>query len=819
MRVTFCLLLALGGCVRWDPEICADGMACASGTVCVTVQGTSGPQDHCLDRSQLCDPAMPQCTLENGTIGSCLEGGCLPMGCGNLRLDPGEACDDGNQAPGDGCSGDCRSTEVCSNGQIDPINGEECDDGNGFSHDGCTSTCQRETPRWTELGIGYPARRAGQAMAFDAARGEAVMFGGVGDLGFDDTWTWDGSGWHERHPISNPSARTAHVMAYDASRQRVVLFGGSGTVHTLDDLGDTWEWDGTSWTIRQPMASPPVRYAAALAYDARRRRTVLFGGRSGLAVAMKVDTWEWDGTTWTRGPDGPSRSGHAMAYDAVRGVIVLFGGQSGNLGQPSNETWTYDGSRWSLVDVSAPPTARKRASLAFVPSLGRVVLTGGVDAVDQPLDDTWSWDGQAWTRLTSLPFGISATAMATDLERDDIVMFGGAADVGSIDTTLAWNQDWRIVEAKPIDPSSRIASAFDTVRRAVVVVETTDVKARTWELRDAWRLCPDGSATLPSRTFHALAYDEARQVTVLFGGLDPVGGMPLDDTWTWNGTDWMPTTPLARPPARSLHALAPDDARGRVVLFGGIGSTSKLDDTWLWDGATWTRAMPAHAPSPRSAHAMAYDPIRRRVVLFGGSAEFGTTLGDTWEWDGTDWTEIHALSSPTPRSDAALAWNPDRRRLVLAAGNSSGSYLADAFEWDGVTWSPISVESGPSRRDRHVLATDPAGTGVVLFGGEFTSVVMSTDFGDTWRLRWSGTGAEPRCGHDGTGCASLECWPVCAPACSPGLICDPALPHCGDGACGAVEDCFTCPADCGACPTTCGDARCDPGETCAADCP
>ena len=34
---------------------------------CVTVQGTSGPQDHCLDRSQLCDPAMPQCTLENGT--------------------------------------------------------------------------------------------------------------------------------------------------------------------------------------------------------------------------------------------------------------------------------------------------------------------------------------------------------------------------------------------------------------------------------------------------------------------------------------------------------------------------------------------------------------------------------------------------------------------------------------------------------------------------------------------------------------------------------------------------------------------------------
>ncbi len=28
--------------------------------------------------------------------------------CGNERLGPGEECDDGNEADGDGCSGDCR---------------------------------------------------------------------------------------------------------------------------------------------------------------------------------------------------------------------------------------------------------------------------------------------------------------------------------------------------------------------------------------------------------------------------------------------------------------------------------------------------------------------------------------------------------------------------------------------------------------------------------------------------------------------------------------------------------------------------------------
>ncbi len=45
--------------------------------------------------------------------------------CGDGVRDPGEACDDGNTAGGDGCSADCRSTEVCGNGVVDP--GEECD--------------------------------------------------------------------------------------------------------------------------------------------------------------------------------------------------------------------------------------------------------------------------------------------------------------------------------------------------------------------------------------------------------------------------------------------------------------------------------------------------------------------------------------------------------------------------------------------------------------------------------------------------------------------------------------------------------------------
>ncbi|HEB53564.1 MAG TPA: hypothetical protein ENI87_09965, partial [bacterium] len=56
---------------------------------------------------------------------------------------------------------------------------------------------------------------------------------------------------------------------------------------------------------------------------------VFFGGYDGSTLA---ETWEWDGTDWTlrTGIGSPgARSHHAMVYDSVRQVVVLFGGLNG----------------------------------------------------------------------------------------------------------------------------------------------------------------------------------------------------------------------------------------------------------------------------------------------------------------------------------------------------------------------------------------------------------------------------------------------------------------------------------------------------------
>ncbi len=75
--------------------------------------------------------------------------------CGNSELEPGEFCDDGNTADGDGCSGDCTTVDsnydcstvgqdcvkvvICGDGVLE--GDEACDDKNTKDGDGCSADC------------------------------------------------------------------------------------------------------------------------------------------------------------------------------------------------------------------------------------------------------------------------------------------------------------------------------------------------------------------------------------------------------------------------------------------------------------------------------------------------------------------------------------------------------------------------------------------------------------------------------------------------------------------------------------------------------
>lgn len=55
-----------------------------------------------------------------------------------------------------------------------------------------------------------------------------------------DTWVWDGTAWAQVSPLVSPAARHDAEAAYDASKGQFILFGGTDRVGFV--FGDTWAW-------------------------------------------------------------------------------------------------------------------------------------------------------------------------------------------------------------------------------------------------------------------------------------------------------------------------------------------------------------------------------------------------------------------------------------------------------------------------------------------------------------------------------------------------------------------------------------------------
>jgi hypothetical protein len=285
-----------------------------------------------------------------------------------------------------------------------------------------------------------PIRRTEHAMAYDSARQRVVVFGGLASSYptswyiSNETWEWDGLTWAQRAPAATPPARMAHAMAYDTGRQRIVLFGGFSTVGQ-SALGDTWEWDGTTWTQCFPSLSPTARGNHAMAYHGPTQSVILFGGGS----PALADTWTWDGAAWVQvapSASPPARYEHAMTYDEGRHRIVLFGG-AGVGGPLLGDTWEWDGVSWAAAFAPTYPPARSRHALAYDAARQRTVVFGGAGLVSNNLADTWEWTGTTWIATTppNGPAGRTDHAMAYDAAHQRVVLFSGVSNIGYMDET------------------------------------------------------------------------------------------------------------------------------------------------------------------------------------------------------------------------------------------------------------------------------------------------------------------------------------------------------------------------------------------------
>lgn len=589
--------------------------------------------------------------------------------------------------------------------------------------------------------------RTGATAFYDAPLQRVSLFGGTDETGpHNDLWEWNGARWAERvlDGGAMPSPRYAHASAFDSSRNRLVVF--SGSTESMGQLVDTWEFDGARWHDRTPAGtSPPSREFGAMAFDSARGRTVLFGGVD-VNAGFLSDTWEWNGTSWApftpTGPWPPARKNHALAFDAARGRTVLFGGQTQSA--YFDDVWEWNGMSWTqVVPVGPKPTARFGARATYDNVRGRVVMFGGHSstAIEK---DAWSWSGTAWSLI--VPAGLEPQArldhaLAYDVARNRLVATGGRLTYTSVPINETWElggTTWVNATPTQTTPPRRIdaAAAYDALRERVVLFGGTSLGGKhddTWEWNGtSWAEVNLLGPRPPARSAHAMAYNSQTQRVMLFGGDGP--SSVLNDVWTWNGALWQNVaTTGAPPPQRKGHGVVFDNQNNRLVVFGGSGPTATLlSDTWHLTGTAWTDATPAGtSPSPRMDAAMVFDSRRGLTVLFGGR-DANAYLSDTWEWNGTTWSPVTAAVVGGPfdgRARAAASFDSIDGRMVLFGGVDARSTRSDTWAYDGVRWSnitPLGVK--PSIRQAMSAAYDAKRGQTVMFGG----VDLTDPYTDTW---------------------------------------------------------------------------------------
>lgn len=209
---------------------------------------------------------------------------------------------------------------------------------------------------WQQVHPATMPEVVGASMVYDAVRQQIVLFGGGIPNGHvvtyvNTTWTWDGSVWRQRTPATVPAPRANAALAYDSARQQVVLYGGVGQGLPLNDL---WTWDGSTWQQRHPAQMPPERQQGYLVYNEAVQQAILFAGLSWDGTQPLGDTWAWNGTAWTQvGSQGaPAAAVESAAYDPDQQAIVVYAEQGNSKATPPvppvSQTWIWKENSWNL---------------------------------------------------------------------------------------------------------------------------------------------------------------------------------------------------------------------------------------------------------------------------------------------------------------------------------------------------------------------------------------------------------------------------------------------------------------------------------------
>lgn len=491
---------------------------------------------------------------------------------------------------------------------------------------------------------------------------------------------------------ATPPARYAAAMAFDAAHGgQVVLFGGRTADGSV--LGDTWTWDGSSWTQQHPRQSPPARGNAAMAFDAAHGVVVLYGGSGGqtrypplssqpqLEANPEQETWTWDGSNWHQVSTGHRPDGQVigMAYDEKRSQLLLVNRSYGMAMATAGGGAVFHGTNHSVpVPAPLPTPVSTSATAVGEASGGSFSLQQGpaqsvpaqpVQAnsvpqnpgpptqvvpvpmppvqVSPPEQQTWTWTGSDWKRLASTPgtSGFQATSPpAWDDAAKRVVMLSSDDGGGCVAST-----QWQVIQdVHAPGVVSGTAGSGGASRSAgwsgYAPLPAASAAATPGAIVPT---SPPTSVPVPQGVHPCVTMGEGSIGSPTSGV--HCSGCPMAHQVSWDGSAWRETALGNGVAILGAEQLVADPATGRLIAVDS-------ERTWTWNGSKWTQHLNPTGLRQRGSFALAADTAHHVVVLFGGRP-FGNTqntaAADTWTWNGTAWTHV-AGTVPPPAETFSL---------------------------------------------------------------------------------------------------------------------------------------------------------------------
>jgi hypothetical protein len=593
------------------------------------------------------------------------------------------------------------------------------------------------------------------SLVFDPATGQLLAYDSetVGDCSQPQTqvWTWDGAAWTKHQQIAPPQGRGEAAFGFDPASRQVVMFGGDAEGSCPGDTfngleSETWTWNGSIWAQQHPAVSPPARYTACAAADEATGQFLMYGGMGDGPVDLN-DTWNWTGASWQQLTPATSPPGGEcqMTYDAARKVVVmLVDAPAGAPDAGVMQTWMWNGSTWTqAADMGAPAVYLDGpVPVSFDPDtgtdlayVGQTTCTtlGPMESQCVQTDQLWTFDGSAWTQSPAAnnPQTGAGFAAAHDAATHQYVIIGGLINYtgGANDATLLYSSPGSSTVAPArLAGTNRQATAVAVSRSQFPAAGSAQavVLARADVFADALAGGPLAAAK------------HAPLLLTSSGSLDAVTKAEITRVLPAGGTVYVlgGTSAISDAVATAISGFG--DVVQRVAGADRFATAVAIADT-MGDPNTVFEASGTNFPDALSAVPAAI-AIRGTILLTNGSTQASATsaylsahatmryaVGGPAAWADPSAIALAGATRYATSQAVALAFFPDATRISVASGVTFPDALAGGV-LAGTTNQPMLLvpPSGPlpEPTTAYLITRHGTVTQSTVYGG--TSAISNT---------------------------------------------------------------------------------------------